>query len=823
MTRKRAIVTIVAVLMLALPTAVAAEPADGPGTLALTVDAPDGATAMIEVRPVGGDDPAAVVVHESGDPTHEVELEPGNYRVVARPLYLDGVRYVPTTGPWVVRVRAGQTVANDVGYAASLGVQNLQVTEITDTSVSLDWDAELGDDTVVRRVTGDDAATGPSQGNEIPITDSSLTDTGLEPGTTYTYSIFARPGDGAFGRSEHDPVTITVGTVPLEGATDVPAFVLDPRTTILGEGDYLTATPTGTGVRLDLAPGSTIFPPGSFLSVPVSESLPGGYLGEVVGVGSDGTFVLLEAAPLAAAFDLYILSVPSFSELATSTFSTGPAAASSAASPASKEELHRQSREGTGPQTATAQAAATAAPVECGGAGGIDVTSSIGISHDGHANIEIDTYGVWFVQIPTGAAVDVGYTATFSATVDIESTIAVECGLPLDDFYKQLTLYPVPIGLNARFETEVAVSAAGSIENLGFAATLGFEADGYMGLDGDNFFDGNIINTAEPNQPTATGTFGVGLNIAGSVAIGPGVGSSFAGVVVGVGGEVTLVDAGANVVVVDDGTEESACIEFFAQSGLGIFATLRAWIPGYEADYTYSIDALQGEFPWGGSPWFWPDDCTESDDPTDDVVGDGVTVLDSDLSGDSDQWGKVDGFIPGEGTWVLSTGQVQEAVGVPSFFASTSLGQPGDAALTALSGFPTFDAAALTLVLIPNGPTLNVRYAFASEEYPEYVGSSFNDVMAVFVDGQNCALVPGTSTPVSINTVNQFTNSQYYIDNTFGAAGYGTSMDGLTVPLTCSVPVQPGDPVTVKIAVADASDGIYDSAIALLDDGIWSD
>ncbi len=64
-----------------------------------------------------------------------------------------------------------------------------------------------------------------------------------------------------------------------------------------------------------------------------------------------------------------------------------------------------------------------------------------------------------------------------------------------------------------------------------------------------------------------------------------------------------------------------------------------------------------------------------------------------------------------------------------------------------------------------------MRYVFASEEYPEYVGSSFNDVMAVFVDGQNCALVPGSQTPVSINTVNPGSNSQYYVDKNLAPPG----------------------------------------------------
>jgi hypothetical protein len=35
--------------------------------------------------------------------------------------------------------------------------------------------------------------------------------------------------------------------------------------------------------------------------------------------------------------------------------------------------------------------------------------------------------------------------------------------------------------------------------------------------------------------------------------------------------------------------------------------------------------------------------------------------------------------------------------------------------------------------------------------------------------------------------------------------------------------VTPGVPATVRIVVADATDSIYDSAVALLDQGIWSE
>lgn len=200
-----------------------------------------------------------------------------------------------------------------------------------------------------------------------------------------------------------------------------------------------------------------------------------------------------------------------------------------------------------------------------------------------------------------------------------------------------------------------------------------------------------------------------------------------------------------------------------------------------------------------------------------------MTKVDDSTVGTAEQWGYVEGFVPGKKAWVLSTGRIADALGSPGDFASTDLGRDGDAELSSLAGHPTYDAAAYNVTLVPATSTLHVRYVFASEEYPEYVGSDFNDVMAVRVNGKNCATVPGTSDPVAINTINDHTNTAYYVDNSTGAAGYSTSMDGLTVPLTCTVQVTPGQAVTVQIAVADTSDHVYDSAVALVDGGIWTD
>ena len=123
---------------------------------------------------------------------------------------------------------------------------------------------------------------------------------------------------------------------------------------------------------------------------------------------------------------------------------------------------------------------------------------------------------------------------------------------------------------------------------------------------------------------------------------------------------------------------------------------------------------------------------------------------------------------------------------------------------------------------MPAGSTLHISYAFASEEYPEFVGTTYDDAMEILVDGENCALAPGDA-PDSVNSINSATNADLFVDNTSGAPGYHTAMDGLTKMLQCDVPVTPGQQVHVKVAVADASDGTFDSAVALADGGIWSD
>ncbi len=164
--------------------------------------------------------------------------------------------------------------------------------------------------------------------------------------------------------------------------------------------------------------------------------------------------------------------------------------------------------------------------------------------------------------------------------------------------------------------------------------------------------------------------------------------------------------------------------------------------------------------------------------------------------------------------------------------AGASNGTPGDATLNSITTSTTYDAAVLEFDFIPESDTLRFKYVFGSEEYNEWVGSSFNDVFGYFVSGpnpmggqysnKNIAVVPGTTTSVKINSINNgyspggvvptgpCMNCQYYDDNT---GGLTLEYDGFTVVLVAWLIVVPCEEYHIKIGVADASDAIYDSGV----------
>lgn len=169
---------------------------------------------------------------------------------------------------------------------------------------------------------------------------------------------------------------------------------------------------------------------------------------------------------------------------------------------------------------------------------------------------------------------------------------------------------------------------------------------------------------------------------------------------------------------------------------------------------------------------------------------------------------------------VLTTGSADLVAGLAADFASSAPGTSGDPDLTAaVAGFPTYDACVLEFDCIPTGDTLLFNFSFGSEEYPEFVGSGFNDVFAIWLSGPgfptptNVAALPD-GTPVAINNVNAGQNSAYFVDNLTGSGQY-VAYDGFTTNLTVFAEVSPDDVYHFKVAIADVSDMAFDSGVFL--------
>jgi len=149
-----------------------------------------------------------------------------------------------------------------------------------------------------------------------------------------------------------------------------------------------------------------------------------------------------------------------------------------------------------------------------------------------------------------------------------------------------------------------------------------------------------------------------------------------------------------------------------------------------------------------------------------------------------------------------------------------------NADLSAIIGLPTYDLAQLDFDFIATGDSMTFQFVFGSAEYPEFVGTNFNDIFGFFVSGPgivgpytnsavNIALVPGTNTVVSINTINADTNATLYNDNSTLAIP-NLFCDGYTVPMFASIGnLVVGETYHIALAITDAFDSALDSWVFL--------
>lgn len=208
------------------------------------------------------------------------------------------------------------------------------------------------------------------------------------------------------------------------------------------------------------------------------------------------------------------------------------------------------------------------------------------------------------------------------------------------------------------------------------------------------------------------------------------------------------------------------------------------------------------------------------------IFGAGTTVVNATYFGNSaasgiysDGLATSPGVMPADTGVILSTGLAQDftnSSGDANQSASTSTNVSGGidnfSGLNDIAGTRTFDGAILDVDFIPTGNTFTMQFVFASEEYPEYAGSVFNDAVGVWINGVLAEITVGSG-DTSVGNLNQASNENLYVDNTGSA--FNTEMDGFTVTLTVKATVIPNSVNTLRVGIADAGDSSYDSSVLI--------
>lgn len=216
------------------------------------------------------------------------------------------------------------------------------------------------------------------------------------------------------------------------------------------------------------------------------------------------------------------------------------------------------------------------------------------------------------------------------------------------------------------------------------------------------------------------------------------------------------------------------------------------------------------------------------------LIGGGVFTSNITYTGDNVSRGK---FWGGPGNIgirdgiLLTSGNVNVALGPNSSGGDgQDVGEPGDPDLNAIAGVNTFDACVLEFDFVPQSTVVSFRYVFASEEYHEYV-NQFNDAFGFFISGpgisgpfsnnsKNIALIPLTTIPVTINTVNcgnpyncttSCENCQFFVNNNQNFTEY----DAFTTVLIAWANVIPCETYHIKLAIGDGIDHVFDSGVFL--------
>lgn len=554
------------------------------GHLVISMKAPKG----VATQALLPDDTGTSVIKPSSsdDTTVKLDLPAGAHEIEPLAATFKGQVYEATAAPGAAQVEAGQTTRVALTWRKVARQVDVGVTETTADSIALEWRSDVKNAKyVVRRAVGDTAPATRKDGSAVQAGDGlSVRDAGLAPDTTYTYAVFAH------GQGGWQPATsVTTATKPTgpEGSTAA-SYALLPHATVVKTDDLDVASVVDGQVWVQLAPTRPAPVLGAGMTLPISEALPGGFLGRIAEVSADGRSVRLEQTGYPGVFSLYKLSM-TFEK----TVDYEPIVVDNPPADATDD--------GTASRRALARAAAS---TDCLEYSALDLKLNVdpSLTAAGTYKTEvISSYG-----IPHAVTADVDVTVTAGVEMDMKVGKELSCLLGVEDFYQTLPTYPVTTAI--LWEAGLTFSASGAAEVQGMGVTASATLGGVARLGSDQGFvptSGDF--TGDMLEPTGEGSAEASAGVGGELTFGPGVGSKSAGVIAGIGGTFDAFKASVEGALGSD--EDNSCLKVTGETGGSLRLHAAAIAGPLETEAEFVV--LEGSHEWGSRTW--PVGCDEVD------------------------------------------------------------------------------------------------------------------------------------------------------------------------------------------------------------------
>lgn len=192
-----------------------------------------------------------------------IPIPPGTYRVAPGDLSIlagtvSGISSIGTADGVEFTITAPasdepqEPVEVDVAVTVASAEAMIAVTKVSRHQVDLRWQAADGATYQLRRTSGTEPAADPADGDEVLLSGraaDSVSVTGLEPGTEYTFTLFATTPDGR----ALDLTSASATTAAADGSA--PSYALQPNIVI--PTDYAALRPERVGshyVKIELTP-----------------------------------------------------------------------------------------------------------------------------------------------------------------------------------------------------------------------------------------------------------------------------------------------------------------------------------------------------------------------------------------------------------------------------------------------------------------------------------------------------------------------------------------------------------------------------------------